>query len=319
MSRGTTALRHVAERTGPGPLQNRVALVTGSSHGIGAVVAATFADLGARVVVHGRDRAAAERVASTIRTGGGTASVALGDVTDPDDLVALRRNVETEMGPVEILVANAGGSLTPPAPVEDIPVQGWRDTIEGNLTATFLTVRCFVPGMRKRRRGVIITIGSSAGRQANSRVPLPYGAAKAGIALMTRNLAVQLGPAGIRANCIAPETILTDANRARIPPGTADGHRRAPSPAAPGHAGRRGRGRLPRLRPIVPDHRSRPRRHRWCHARLGLPEHSNGPGRAAHARWTAPVSCAATRTAASRNRLTSAVVSVRSRARKVSR
>ena len=73
--------------------------------------------------------------------------------------------------------------------------------------------------MKERRRGCVITIGSAAGRRADPRSPIPYAAAKAGIALLTQEVAAQAGPFGIRANCIAPETILTERNSARIPAG----------------------------------------------------------------------------------------------------
>jgi 3-oxoacyl-[acyl-carrier protein] reductase len=99
-------------------------------------------------------------------------------------------------GPLDILVANAGGSLTPPAPLEEIPED---------------------PGMKQRGRGVIITMASSAGRKADARAPIPYGAAKAAIVLLTQDAAAQAGPSGVRVNCIAPETILTERNRQLIP------------------------------------------------------------------------------------------------------
>src|SRR6059058_5003386 len=83
--------------------------------------------------------------------------------------------------------------------------------------ATFLTLKSFLPGMKQRRRGMIITMASAAGRVPDGRAPIPYGAAKAAIALLTQDLAAQAGPYGIRANCIAPETILTERNRELIP------------------------------------------------------------------------------------------------------
>jgi 3-oxoacyl-[acyl-carrier protein] reductase len=86
----------------------------------------------------------------------------------------MRRQVEDELGPVDILVANAGSSLTPPAPLEDIPEDGWRATVDGNLLATFLTLKSFLPGMKERRRGSIITVSSAAGRRADPRSPIPY-------------------------------------------------------------------------------------------------------------------------------------------------
>jgi 3-oxoacyl-[acyl-carrier protein] reductase len=198
-------------------LAGRVALVTGSSRGIGAAIAREFARHGAVVAVHGRDEVALRAVETSIRDLGGEVIAVAGDVTNFEHLEAIRRQIEAAHGPVDVLVANAGGSFSPPGPLEEIPEAAWRATIDGNLLATFLTLKTFLPAMKERRRGAIITITSSAGRRAHARSPIPYGAAKAGIALMTQHVAAQVGPFGIRANCIAPETILTARNRERIP------------------------------------------------------------------------------------------------------
>ena len=89
--------------------------------------------------------------------------------------------------------------------------------MDGNLTATFLTIKSILPGMKERKAGNIVTISSVAGHRPHPRSPIPYAAAKAGIEILTKDLAAQAGPYGIRANCIAPETILTERNKQRIP------------------------------------------------------------------------------------------------------
>jgi 3-oxoacyl-[acyl-carrier protein] reductase len=198
-------------------LDGRVALVTGSSRGLGAAIARCFASEGASVALHGRDEAALAAVYESIRATGGSAARVAGDVTKFDDVERMRLTVERELGTVDILVTNAGGSFTMPGPFESITEDGWHASVEGNLTATFLTIRSFLPGMKARRSGNIITMSSAAARRPHPRSPVPYAAAKAGIQMLTQHLAAQVGPDGIRVNCIAPETILTERNRARIP------------------------------------------------------------------------------------------------------
>jgi 3-oxoacyl-[acyl-carrier protein] reductase len=134
-----------------------------------------------------------------------------------NEIEVVRRQIERQLGPVDVLVANAGGNYTMPGPLENIDEDGWRLSIDGNLTATFLSLKSFLPGMKERRRGSIITISSAAARRAHPATPIPYAAAKAGIIMMTQHLATQVGPFDIRANCIAPEIILTENNRTRIP------------------------------------------------------------------------------------------------------
>jgi 3-oxoacyl-[acyl-carrier protein] reductase len=195
----------------------KVVLVTGSSRGIGAAIAKLFAEAGAQVALHGRDTAAVSSVREQIEIAGGRAMQVIADVTSFGEIEAARSQIESELGPVEILVANAGGSFTPPGPIEDTSEEGWRASVDGNLTATFLTIKSFLPGMKERRSGNIISISSAAGRRPHPRSPIAYSVAKAGIELMTQDVAVQAGPFNVRANCIAPETILTERNEERIP------------------------------------------------------------------------------------------------------
>jgi len=198
-------------------LTGKVALITGSSRGIGAAIATLFAREGARVVVHGRDRAALAKVASVIERDDGSVMQVTGDVTKSGDLDTMRSEVERAFGSVDVLAVNAGGSPTRPGPFESITEEGWRAAVDANLTATFLTIKCFLPGMKERKSGSIITMSSAAARRPHPQSPVPYAAAKAGIQILTQHLAAQAGPFGIRVNCLAPETILTEKNEANIP------------------------------------------------------------------------------------------------------
>lgn len=199
-------------------LKNKVALVTGSSRGIGAAIAKLFAERGAKVAVHGRDAQALTAVRSEIERAGGRAIECQADVTSFKEIEAMRQRIEAELGPIEILVANAGANLTPPRiPFEEISEEGWRASINTNLTATFLTIRSVLPGMKARGAGNIITLSSAAARRPSARSPIPYAVAKAGIQLLTQDLADELGLHGIRVNCISPESILTERNKQQIP------------------------------------------------------------------------------------------------------
>jgi 3-oxoacyl-[acyl-carrier protein] reductase len=198
-------------------LEGRVALVTGSSRGIGAAIAHRFVLEGARVAIHGRDRAALADVRQAIEREGGSAVAVTGDVTDFNALETMRKHVDHALGPIDILVTNAGGNFTTLGPIEETSEDGWRASIDGNLTSTFLTIKSVLPGMKRRRSGNIVTVSSAAARRPHPQSPIPYAVAKAGVQMLTQDVAAQAGPYGIRVNCIAPETILTQRNAERIP------------------------------------------------------------------------------------------------------
>ncbi len=198
-------------------LENKIALVTGSSRGIGASIAKRFAEHGARVALHGRDAVALSAVQAEIERAGGRAIRVAADVTKFTDIEAIRRQIEQELGPIDILVANAGASLAKPGLFEQLSEEEWRASVDANLTATFLTLKSILPGMKDRKSGCIITLSSAAARRPTARSPVPYAAAKAGIQILTQIVAAQVGPLGIRVNCIAPETILTERNAQQIP------------------------------------------------------------------------------------------------------
>jgi 3-oxoacyl-[acyl-carrier protein] reductase len=201
-------------------LAGRTALVTGSSRGIGAQIALVFAAAGARVAVHGRDEAALMSTLAVLRReSSGDAMAVSGDVTSFSDVERMRGEIEQRLGPVNVLVANAGGSPVPPGRIEELSEDAWHASIDANLTATFLLLKSFLPGMKQRGSGSIITMSSAAARRPSAHSPFAYAAAKAGVELLTKDAAAQAGPAGVRVNCIAPETILTERNLRLIPAG----------------------------------------------------------------------------------------------------
>jgi len=183
-------------------LQGKVALVTGSSRGIGAAIAKLFAQHGAKVAVHGRDTKALSLVRGEIEQSGGRAIQVVADTTKFAEIEAMRLQIEQAFRPVDVLVANAGGSFTRPGPLEDTSEEGWQSIL---------------PGMKQRKSGTIITMSSAAARRRHPGSPIPYAAAKAGIQILTQDVAAQAGPFGIRVNCLAPEIILTERNQQQIP------------------------------------------------------------------------------------------------------
>jgi 3-oxoacyl-[acyl-carrier protein] reductase len=192
----------------PTDLAGSVVVVTGASRALGAATARAFAENGAKVVVSGRDQSAIDDVVAGIRRDGGTAIGVRADVTSIDELRSLREETEMELGPTDILLAFAGGAGEP-APSLGLSEAGWRLAIDVNLTATFLTLQAFLPGMVERGHGSIVTMASAAARQP-ARSNVGYAAAKAGVIAMTRHLANELGPCGIRVNCIAPSAVVNE-------------------------------------------------------------------------------------------------------------
>ena len=191
-------------------LAGKVAVVTGGSGGIGAATCRLLAANGARVAVNGRDPARIDTVVHAIRASGGEAIGVAGDCTDLTAVEWLRQQVEQDLGPAHVLAAFVGGGRTRPGPVADVPEQDWRSTVDGSLTATFLTLKSFLPGMIERGRGAIVTMASSAARLPGLGAPAPYVAAKAGVVMLTRQVASEVGRHGVRVNCLAPHTILTE-------------------------------------------------------------------------------------------------------------
>ncbi|MGH3318843.1 MAG: SDR family NAD(P)-dependent oxidoreductase [Streptosporangiaceae bacterium] len=189
-------------------LAGKVAVVTGGSRGIGAATCRTLAASGTKVAVGGRDKAAIDAVVGEIHGAGGRAMAAPADCTDLDAIERMRRQVEEEYGPVDVLAAFAGGGSRP-KPTAEITEDEWRAEIDGNLTATFLTIKSFLPGMTERGGGAIVTMASTAARLPMG-APTAYAAAKAGVVMLSRRVAAEVAEHDIRVNCIAPGATRTE-------------------------------------------------------------------------------------------------------------
>lgn len=186
-------------------LAGRVAVVTGGSRGIGAQTARALARNGAAVAIIGRDDAALADVAVAITDAGGRALALHADCTVEAEVDRAAHTIADQLGAVDILAPFAGGNGMPvPTPQES--VAHWREVLDSDLTATFITVHAFLPPMLERGSGSIITMTSAAARQA-AQSNAAYAAAKAGVIAFTRHLAAELGPQGIRVNCVAPSAV----------------------------------------------------------------------------------------------------------------
>jgi gluconate 5-dehydrogenase len=188
-------------------LSGRLALVTGGGSGLGLAMAAGLAGAGAKVVLVGRDAERLARAAGQIQAAGTAAC----DVTERTALPGLVAEVERRHGPIDILVNNAG--IQQRAPFPDFPAEGWDRMIATHLSAPFFLAQAVVPGMIARGHGKIINTLSVTSELGRPTI-VPYTAAKGGLRMLTRGLAVELGPKNIQVNGIAPGYFATEMNTA---------------------------------------------------------------------------------------------------------
>ena len=192
-------------------LKGKCALVTGSSSGIGTGIARILAAEGATVVVHGRDIQRTHAVAKDIIDHGGTAHVALGDLSTTAGCVAVIEQTLGEVGVVDILVNNAGGKTTEGNPDWfDVPWADWTGTYEQNVGAAVRLIQQLAPLMKTRKWGRIIQIASASGIQPEAGLG-EYQAAKAAMINLSVGLARSLKHTGITVNTVTPGTIHTPA------------------------------------------------------------------------------------------------------------
>jgi NAD(P)-dependent dehydrogenase (short-subunit alcohol dehydrogenase family) len=191
-------------------LTGKIAVVTGGGGGLGTAAAIAFAQAGADIAVVARSRDKCEAAAEKVRAEGRRAAVVVADVTSQESVAAMVADVERALGPIDILFNNAG--VTSPRSILDLPPEDWDRIVDVSLKGTFLCSRAVAPGMMQRRAGRIINMGSIlSSRGIGNRAA--YCAAKAGIANLTRAMAIEFGPHNITVNALAPTVIVTDLNR----------------------------------------------------------------------------------------------------------
>jgi 3-oxoacyl-[acyl-carrier protein] reductase len=190
-------------------LAGKVAVVTGGSRGIGAACCRLLAANRVSVAVNARSQGPIDTLVDELVGGGANAIGIAGDCTSATDLRAVRACVESNLGPVDVLLAYAGGfeSFTP---ITEITLAEWNYVLEANLTSTFLTIKEFLPTMIERRSGSIVTMASIGGRLLDKQLTASYAASKAGVVQFTRHIALELGRYGIRANSLAPATVMSE-------------------------------------------------------------------------------------------------------------
>ena len=186
-------------------LKDKVAVVTGAGRGIGREIAVTLAREGADVALAARNEAALHETRALVEGLGRKAFVAVTDITDAAGVEESARKILDHFGRVDLLVNNSGVGGPSAALWETVPAD-WEATFAVNVTGTFLCCRAFLPSMIERRSGVVVIIGSMTGKR-----PLwgrtPYAASKLALVGLTRTLALETGPYGVRVNLISPGAV----------------------------------------------------------------------------------------------------------------
>ena len=194
-------------------LKGRVALVTGSSQGIGLALARGLAAAGAHVVLNGRDAAKLEAARKALAAEGHTVSAFAFDVTDEAAVDAGVRRIEHEVGPIAILVNNAGMQFR--TPLEDFPAEKWRELMRVNVESAFLVGKAVAHGMIARHAGKIINICSVQSELGRPSIA-PYTATKGAIKMLTKGMCADWAKHGIQINAIGPGYFKTPLNQALV-------------------------------------------------------------------------------------------------------
>jgi dehydrogenase/reductase SDR family member 4 len=193
-------------------LDGRVAVITGSSRGIGRSIAEHMARHGARVVISSRKQPACEEVAAAIRAGGGEALAVPANIADKGQLEALVAAARAQWGRIDVLVCNAASNPYY-GPMSGLPDEAFDKILHNNIVSNLWLANLVMPEMAQRRDGAVIIVSSIGGLKGSSTLGA-YCVSKAADMQLARNLAVEWGPHNIRVNCIAPGLVKTDFARA---------------------------------------------------------------------------------------------------------
>ncbi|MFL5217680.1 MAG: SDR family oxidoreductase [Microvirga sp.] len=194
-------------------LSGRTALITGSTRGIGFALSQGLGEAGATVILNSRQQAAVDEAVATLKSRGLDVHGAAFDVADPGSVSAAFDAFDRQGLQIDILVNNAG--IQHRAPIQDFPAEAWDRMIATHLSAPFFLAQAVAPGMIARRRGKIINTLSVTSELGRPTI-IPYASAKGGLRMLTRGLAVELGPHNIQVNGIGPGYFTTEMNRALI-------------------------------------------------------------------------------------------------------
>ena len=187
-------------------LEGKTALVTGAAYGIGFAIAEGLASAGAKIVFNCRSEEHLQKALDAYKEKGIDARGFICDVTQEEEVQKLVQTIETEMGPVDILVNNAG--IIKRIPMVEMSAEDFRQVVDIDLTAAFITSKAVLPGMMERRSGKIINICSMMSELGRETVSA-YAAAKGGLKMLTRNIASEYGSYNIQCNGIGPGYIAT--------------------------------------------------------------------------------------------------------------
>jgi gluconate 5-dehydrogenase len=191
-------------------ITGKVALVTGSSRGLGLVLARGLARAGARVVLNGRDPDRLEAARAELAASGAAVAAVAFDITAEAGVSAAVDAIERDVGPIEILVNNAG--IQHRAPLEEFPEEQWRRIMDVNLTGAFVVGKQVARRMIPRKRGKIVNI-CSLQSELGRRTIAPYAASKGGLKMLTRGMAVDWAQHNIQVNAIGPGYFVTEMTR----------------------------------------------------------------------------------------------------------